>query len=52
MDAQWSAIGRPVKNMSVIYALLGVKSLKQTMKLSDQNIWDNADAELVLLNGW
>ena len=47
LDKAWS-----LPSESVIYALLTVKSLKETIKLSDQNIWGNADAEQVLLNGW
>ena len=39
-------------SVPIVYALLRVKSLKQTIQLSDQNIWDNADADQVLLKGW
>ena len=38
--------------VSVIFAILRVKSLKHTIELVDQNIWDNADAEQVYFKGW
>ena len=31
--------------VSAIYALLRIKGLKQMIKLSDQNIWDDTDAD-------